>query len=92
MSEPGRFFFLASDYDANESAMIQNNKHRNRTILLLQIVVLSPPSLLLGKSSSCMLNCVYFSCLRGSTDWHSLAAPGEYNDPALLCLLVYVFY
>lgn len=41
MSEPGRFFF-ASDYDANESAMIQNNKHRNRTILL-QIVVLFFP-------------------------------------------------
>lgn len=38
-----------------------------------------------------MLNCVYFSCLRGRTDWHSLAARGEYNDPALLCLLVYVF-
>lgn len=90
MSEPGRFFF-ASDYDANESVMIQKNKHGNRTILL-QIVVLFFLSLLQGKSSSCMLNCVYFSCLRGRTDWHSLAAPGEYNDPALLCLLVYVFY
>lgn len=40
MSESGSYFFIASDYDANELVMIQNNKHRNRTLLLLQIIVL----------------------------------------------------
>lgn len=49
-------------------------------------------SLTLGKSSSCILNCVYFPYLCGRTDWHSLAALRECNDPALLRLLVYVFY
>lgn len=48
-------------------------------------------SLILGKSSSCILNCVYFPYLCGRTDWHSLAALRECNDPALLRLLVYVF-
>lgn len=38
-----------------------------------------------------MLNCVYLLCLCGRADWHSLAAPGEHNDSALLGLVVYVF-
>lgn len=86
----GLFFFLTFDYDANELVMIQKNKHGNRTILLLQIAVLFF-SLLLGKGSPCMLNWAHSFCLRGRTDWHSLAAPGEDDDPALFCPRVCAF-
>lgn len=91
MSEPGSFFLLLIMMQMNRWWFRITNTETEQYFFCKSLCFFFF-SLLLGKSSSCMLNCVYFSCLRGRTDWHSLATPGEYNDPALLCLLVYVFY